>query len=93
MYRLPCYPARRHHEWGKDKEYKILGYHYVNKETDEIIKINPSVYSKVEIDYNFVNKNGLSKGEYDLVNQDLILYDEIDVANDKEHLCNPESIK
>jgi len=69
-----------------DKEYKILGYHYVNKETNEIIKIDPSIYSKVEIDYNFVDKDGLSKDDYDIINQNLILYDAIDITNDKEYI-------
>lgn len=57
------------------KKYDILGYHYVNKDTGETLNIQPSIYSKVEIDYKFVNKDGFPKDVYDLVNEDLILYD------------------
>ncbi len=67
------------------KKYKILGYHYVNKDSGEEVKIEPSIYSKVEIDYKFVDKDGLVKEEYDLINEDLILYDAIDISNDREH--------
>lgn len=66
-------------------EYNILGYHYVDKETGNIVDIKPSVHSKVEIDYDFVDKDGMATNKYDLVNEDLILFDAIDVLNENEY--------
>lgn len=68
-----------------DKTYKILGYHYVDKDTEEILKMKPSVYTKVEIDDEFVDKDGFPKDKYNLVNEDLILFDAIDLTNEREH--------
>jgi len=68
-----------------EKKYKVLGYHYINKDTDEILDIEPSVYGKIFIDENFVDKDGILVGKYDLKNEDLILYDVINIFNEKEH--------
>ena len=70
----------------KDNNYKILGYQYIDKETNELVEIEPSIYSKVEIDNNFVDNDGMSTNKYNIVNQDLILYDVIDILNSKEHI-------
>lgn len=69
------------------KTYKLLGYEYVNKETQEPISIKPSVYyTKPQIDYDFVDKNGEISHNFDLINNNLILYDIIKLGDHKTYV-------
>lgn len=69
----------------KTNQYNILGYYYINRITGERLNIKPAIYSKIEIDPNFVDKNGTKKNKYELISNNPILFDAIDIQNINEH--------
>lgn len=77
--------------------YKVLDFHYIDKQTDSIIPIIPAIYDSTKPDPNFVDDNGVKQSLYRYINQNnMILYDLIDLTNKHEltlYVCNLDDIK